>query len=598
MSMKGKLSGIVLFFVCVALVSSGRVHAADWRVKVAPDVLAAAVSGQETEFLVLLNDQADLQAVAKLTSKYSKGYFVVERLKSTAAQSQAPIIALLERRKIPYQSFWIINMLAARGDLEDIQMLVQWEDVEKIVANTAAKPIIPTPTAALNSVAGVEANIQQINADAVWTLGYTGQGVVVAGQDTGYQWDHSALKGQYRGWDGSAADHDYNWRDAIHAEDPSHPSPNPCGLDSPVPCDDHGHGTHTMGTMLGDDGGSNQTGVAPGAEWIACRNMESGYGRPSTYAECFQWFLAPTRVDGSDPNPAKAPHIINNSWACPTSEGCTDPQVLQQILANVRAAGIVVVVSAGNYGPACGSVMYPPAIYDGAFSIGAVDNSDMIAGFSSRGPVTVDGSGRFKPDVSGPGVGVRSSLPNDNYGSMSGTSMASPSVAGTLALLISADPALAGQVDMLEMILRNTAVPLTSTQTCGDLPGSQSPNHTFGYGRIDALAAVNYALNPPPAVAPQVQIGAADAYPTLFWTHDRANCQYAVYRSSQPYFSPSEAVHLETVWGDVTRFIDQEQPSPLGDSAHNVYYQVEGINCGGDTAVSNTAGEFDFSLAS
>ena len=150
--------------------------------------------------------------------------------------------------------------------------------------------------------------------------GYTGQGAVIAGQDTGYQWDHPALKDQYRGWNGSAADHNYNWHDAIHATGSS------CGADSPCPCDDNDHGTHTMGTMVGDDGGANQIGMAPGARWIGCRNMNAGVGTPTTYIECFEWFIAPTDLAGQNPNPAMAPDVINNSWGCPESEGCSAGQ--------------------------------------------------------------------------------------------------------------------------------------------------------------------------------------------------------------------------------------------------------------------------------
>ena len=125
----------------------------------------------------------------------------------------------------------------------------------------------------------------------VWAMGYKGQGVVIAGEDTGYQWEHPALKNTYRGWDGTTADHNYNWHDAIHEISPLHndpmpdPSLNSCGLDVQYPCDDGSHGTHTMGTMIGEEG-PNQIGVAPGAKWMACRNMERGYGSPTTYIEC------------------------------------------------------------------------------------------------------------------------------------------------------------------------------------------------------------------------------------------------------------------------------------------------------------------------
>src|SRR4029077_4971644 len=143
----------------------------------------------------------------------------------------------------------------------------------------------------------IEPGINWINAPDVWAQGFTGQGVVVGGNDTGYRWTHLALKNQYRGWDGSAADHNFNWHDSIHS------GGGTCGADSQVPCDDDGHGTHTMGTMVGFDGGSNQIGVAPGAKWIGWRNMDQGNGMPSTYSECFQFFIAPTDLNGNNPDP-------------------------------------------------------------------------------------------------------------------------------------------------------------------------------------------------------------------------------------------------------------------------------------------------------
>ncbi|MEX0881253.1 MAG: S8 family serine peptidase [Thermoanaerobaculia bacterium] len=324
----------------------------------------------------------------------------------------------------------------------------------------------------------------KIRAPDVWALGFTGQGVVVAGADTGYQWDHPALKGKYRGWTGLGANHNYNWHDAIHS------GGGVCGADAIAPCDDHFHGTHTMGTMVGDDGGSNQIGVAPGAKWIGCRNMDQGDGTPTTYSECFQWFIAPTNLAGQNPDPSKAPHVINNSWACLPNEGCTDPTILQTVVENTRAAGIEVVVSAGNSGPSCNTVEDPPPIYAASFSVGATDSSDNIASFSSRGPVTVDGSNRPKPDISAPGVDVRSSVPGGGYSNFSGTSMAGPHVVGVVVLVLSASPAIIGDPDAIEPVITSSAVPRTSGETCGGVPGSEIPNNTYGWGRADALAAV------------------------------------------------------------------------------------------------------------
>jgi subtilisin family serine protease len=249
-----------------------------------------------------------------------------------------------------------------------------------------------------------------------------------------------------------------------------------------------------MGTMVGDDGLSHQIGVAPGARWIGCRNMNAGVGTPATYAECFQWFVAPTDLGGNNPDPNMAPHVVNNSWTCPAGEGCTDPDVLRTVIENTRAAGIVVVVSASNDGPKCSSVAAPPAIYEAGFAVGAVGADDVIASFSSRGPVTVDGSNRLKPDVVAPGIGVLSSIPGNNYGTLSGTSMAGPHVAGLAALLISSRPSLAGQVNLIEAIMRGGALPLTITEeTCGGIPGTALPNNTYGYGRIDSLASYRLA---------------------------------------------------------------------------------------------------------
>ena len=456
---------------------------------VAPQVWEATAKGDETEFLVILAEQANLGVAAALPTREARLRYVHDALREVALRSQAPLCAELDTAGVDYRSFYVVNVLVVKGNRALVARLAARPDVARIAANPRVRQTLPEPRPdGVRPLVpqAVEWGVARVNADDVWALGYTGQSIVAAGQDTGYDWDHPALVNQYRGYNGVTATHDYNWHDAIHS------GGGVCGADSPAPCDDHGHGTHTMGTIVGDDGGGNQVGVAPSARWIGCRNMDVGYGTPATYIECFEFFLAPYPVGGdpiSDSVPSLAPHVINNSWTCLPSEGC-EWDTLQNVVENLRAAGIAVVASAGNSGSACSTVSDPPALYDAAFSVGATNSSDNIASFSSRGPVTRDGSGRLKPDVSAPGVKVSSSQRGGGYVSMSGTSMAGPHVAGVMALLWSAAPVLIGDVDGTEQIIAHTARPRTTTQGCGGDGPDDVPNNVYGWGIVDALAAV------------------------------------------------------------------------------------------------------------
>ncbi len=294
----------------------------------------------------------------------------------------------------------------------------------------------------------MEWNIARTNADDVWALGYTGQNIVVGSCDTGVDWTHPALINQYRPWiAGAPTRHDYNWYDASgqYSE----------------PTDPNGHGTHTTGTMVGDDGAGNQIGMAPGAQWIACKADPGGTWKASNYLGCWEWFLAPTKLDGTDPRPDLAPHVINNSWSCPGSEGC-DPDTLRDAAKALYAAGIAIAKSGGNSGSACATItnpgQYPELLATAAFASG-----DTIASFSSRGPVTYEGETRIKPDIAAPGVGIRSSVPGGGYSSLQGTSMAAPHTAGLIALLWSANPALIGDLATTYQIVESSAQPKMST---------------------------------------------------------------------------------------------------------------------------------------
>jgi len=479
----------------------------DWKNKVNPELLQQLERGGTQEFIILFQQQADVSHSRILRTKEERGEYVYRRLAEQAARSQKEVIAILENKKAEYRSFFIVNSIYAKGKLALVRQLANQAEVVEIQPNPQVKLSLPEienePGNNLGFRNELEWGLEKIGVQQVWDMGYTGQGVVVGGQDTGYEWHHPAIKDKYRGWDGDSADHNYHWHDAIHEINPMHgdsivdESLNPCGLDSPVPCDDHNHGTHTMGTMVGDlsDEGKH-IGVAPDAKWIACRNMERGIGTPASYIECFEWFLAPTDLNGENPDPAMAPHVITNSWSCPEMEGCNPGNfhLMQMAVDNLKASGVVVVVSAGNSGSNCSTVSTPAAIFENSFSVGATEQNDTIAGFSSRGAVMVDSSGRLKPNVAAPGVGVRSCIRNGAYSTSSGTSMAGPHVAGMVALLVSAKPELAGQVEVIESIIEQTAKPMLSEQDCGGFSGMEIPNAVYGYGRVDAPAAVEEAL--------------------------------------------------------------------------------------------------------
>ncbi len=402
--------------------------------------------------------------------------------------------AWLDARGVAYRAYWIANLIQARLSARELAALAARTDVARIAANPRLPSRLPRPavaSAAADAPRSLAWGVERVGAPAVWAAGDTGQGVVIGGEDTGYQWDHPALKTHYRGWNGTSAEHDRNWHDAIHDS-----SGNPCGNDAPAPCDDYGHGTHTAGTFVGDDGEGVQIGVAPGARWIGCRNMDAGAGTPARYIECMQWMLAPTDRDDRDPDPDLAPDVVSNSWTCSPGEGCTTGAEIEAAVDNLVAGGVFFVAAAANDGPSCGSITAPPAIYAASFVVGATDDTDALAMFSSRGPVAGDAT--IRPDASAPGVDVYSAWPPNDYRYLSGTSMATPHVAGVAALMIAANPGLKGHPDQVAAILRATAATAGVTDPwnsgCGGLTIADWPNDQVGYGRVDAGAAVRAAL--------------------------------------------------------------------------------------------------------
>jgi serine protease AprX len=431
-------------------------------------------------FLVRFDDS---DGMAEALAGKAGGREVYDTLRARSRARQAGVRRILDAAGIPYRVLWIVNALEVRGDLPLARALAERPEVVSLHGNPVVRGLQESQgSEETDALLATEWGVLRVNADDVWTAdNVRGAGVVVASADTGVEWTHPAIKGKYRGWNGVSASHDYNWHDAI--------------ADLPAPLDDHNHGTHTVGTMVGDDGGTNQIGVAPQAKWIGCRNMNLGNGTPATYLDCMQWFLAPYPNGGDaelDGDPSKAPHIVNNSWGCPPSEGC-DVNSLRDGLAATRAAGILFVAAAGNSGSLCSTVVDPPAIHEDAFVAGATDISNNLASFSSRGPVTIDGSNRLKPDVAAPGVGVRSSIRNNLYASLNGTSMASPHTAGVAALLWSAKPGLRGRIDLTRCLLKESAnaTAINTAAACGGTTRLDHPNHLFGWGLVDAWNAIH-----------------------------------------------------------------------------------------------------------
>jgi subtilase family serine protease/subtilisin family serine protease len=417
--------------------------------------LGTLAPGQATPVIVELVAQVDPAAVAASAasrSRRGRGQAVVDALRDVANRTQPPLLAVLAREQAlgnvtRVAPLWIFNGIAVTATEPVIRRLAADPGVWEIRSDDTIPPPLPTPAAATSSTTATEWNVAGIRAPQVWALDprFNGEGSIVGSFDTGVDVTHPDLALRYRG------DHAISWFDPYgeHSE----------------PFDPHGHGTHTTGTAVGGDLGGTGIGVAPGARWIAAKAWnDAGTGLTSAFHQIFQWFLAP----GGDA--AAAPDVVNGSWAL-TVTGCVS-EFLPDIQA-LRAAGIFPAFAAGNSGPSAGSVRSPGA-YPESFAVGAVDAFDGIAGFSGTGPSSCGGS--VKPDVTAPGVSIRSAVPG-GYTGFSGTSMATPHVSGAVAVLRSIERRLG--VEELEDVLRRGAVDL----------GSSGPDNTFGGGRLDLFAS-------------------------------------------------------------------------------------------------------------
>jgi hypothetical protein len=438
--------------------------------KVSPQVVQQISANGKATFWAQMRQKADLSGAASIQNRTERGTFVLDQLRTVANQSQADLRALLTKRGADFQPFYISNAIRITAGEAVLQEVAAQPEVARILPSQTYRVPDPIKGKVEPKVNTVEWNIADISAPQVWSqFGDRGEGIVVASIDTGVEYTHSALVAKYRGnLGGGNFDHNYNWFDPSHV----------CA--TPAPCDNVSHGTHTMGTMVGDDGdpGTNQIGVAPHARWIEAKGCESNSCSDFALLSSAQWILAPTDLNGNNPRPDLRPNIVNNSWG----DGPNNTFFHDTTAAWV-AAGIFPAFSNGNAGPGCGSAG-SPGDYDNTYAAGAFDINHNIAGFSSRGPSAFDGG--LKPNIAAPGVNVRSSVPGNGYDSFNGTSMASPHVAATVALMWSAAPSLIGDISQTESILDQTAIDTTDLQ-CG---GTAADNNVWGEGRLDAFAAV------------------------------------------------------------------------------------------------------------
>lgn len=443
--------------------------------KIEASIASVLDTGSTTDFFVEFARQADLSAASEIQDWTQRGEAVVAALQSTANASQSDARKLLAASGAQYTSYWVANTILVTGGTEELaNSLAALGDVSAVRAPRVYSLPAPSQGTPEATVDAVEWGIAAINADDVWAPYGRGEGIVVANIDTGVDYDHPALVGKYRGnLGGGSFDHNYSWFDPSRV----------CGNPSLVPCDNNNHGTHTMGTMVGDDGTGNQIGVAPGARWIAAKGCESNSCSQAALLGSGQWVLAPTDLAGANPRADLRPHIVNNSWG----GGGGNSWYLATVNA-WRASGIFPSFSNGNSGPSC-STSGSPGDYAASYSSGAFDVNGAIASFSSRGAA----GSEVKPNLAAPGVNVRSAINGGGYSAFNGTSMASPHTAGTVALMWSAAPSLVGDITQTTTLLDDSATDTPSSQ-CG---GTDDDNNVWGEGKLNALMAVEQSPRGP-----------------------------------------------------------------------------------------------------
>jgi len=459
------IAPVLLFSLLIAPAVS--VRASDnpptWRVAVAAEnkissslqaQLESLQPDETVTVIVQLRQQANLPQ-GKGLGRAEQLSRVIEALTFTAEKTQGPVKNFLDEKRSnggvkSYISFWVFNGFSVTATYDATHELAAQPDVLSI----SADELDIVPASSPQALSNPEPNISLVNAPALWSMGYTGQGVVVASMDSGVSMSHADLSSRWRGGSNS-------WYD-------------PYGQHA-TPADLSGHGTWTMGVMVGGDSGGSSIGVAPGAQWVAVKMFnDAGSSTATAIHQGYQWLLDP---DGNAAT-ADAPDVVNNSWTF-AYPGCYLD--FEPDLQALRAAGILPVFAAGNGGPNS-NTSYSPANNPSAFAVGSIDNNSNIYGLSSRGPTTCGGSTGVFPELVAPGVNVRTTDLGGFYTTASGTSLSSPHVAGGLALLLSAYSNISASQQQNALLA--SAVDL----------GASGPDDIYGYGRLDLPAAYQWLV--------------------------------------------------------------------------------------------------------
>jgi serine protease AprX len=464
--MRLKAHGILFAFVVVAL--STAAYGAGQIGTSLQARLEVLQPDEKVPVIVHMADRVNLAGykVGLPSEKARKRRDMILALRSHASRSQATVGRFLGSRGLQVErTLWMVNALSLSVPARLVTALSNIPGVDRVVLDD----VIVRPTGIGSSGAAQygesfadaapEWNIGMIKAPDLWSLGYDGTGIVVANLDFGVDPAHEELGPRYRG--GSNSWFDPNGEHATPWD--SHPD---------------GHGTGSMGLMVGGDLFGTSIGAAPGATWIAAKIFnDAGSASFSAIHDSLQWTLDPDANAGTD----DAPHVVNNSW------GITDRVnecvlEFQADIQSLKTAGILVVFSAGNSGPS-GSTSLSPANNPSGFAVGMVNDSKTVDLGSSRGP-SACGEDVF-PEVMAPGVVVITATTTvggifpASYTQQTGTSFAAPQVAGVMALLVQAFPG--ASVPQIEAALTSSAEDL----------GVFGPDMNYGNGLVDALAAYN-----------------------------------------------------------------------------------------------------------